>query len=488
MAPQSQSVRTVRFALRTSFLLAASCAVAAPLVAQQQEGASKPPKYQFLRQNEDWSSFRAAEGADVFDRVKHIDLSDDGDVWVGFGGRFDTRFEAWDGFGFGATTPGNQDAFLLTRALAHADLHVGRSLRFFVEGKTAQVLGRDQLPGLRRGLDQDSLALQQAFADYYVLSGDENGDGSLRIRAGRQMFLFGTQRFVSPLPWANTLRTWDGISALYRTGPWEVQGFASWFVPVQKRDFNDSNEDLELYGVYATRKPGKGERGYDVYVLGNTRPNVTVNGTSGNERRHTLGLRTWGSAGRLGDGALDAEFEGAYQFGEVGDNGVTAWSVTGVLGYRPDEWRWQPRFFVGVDAASGDAQNGGHVQTFHQLFPLGHAYLGLADAFGRQNIFAVQIGSQLKLAKATKLQLVAHTFRAVESADGFYNVGGGRARAGQLGGRELGHEIDLLVNHKVNRHVSLYGGYSYLFSGSGIGATGPDEDQSFFYLGAAAVF
>lgn len=486
MAFQLRTV-SVLFGFRSAFVAAALTAAAAPLAAQDPGGSSRP-RFQFLRQNEDWSGFRAGADAGPLDRFKHVDLSDDGDVWIGFGGRFDTRFEAWDGFGFGATTPGNQDEFLLTRILAHADLHVGRRLRVFVEGKTAQVLGRDQLPGLRRGLDQDSLALQQAFVDYFVVPGDERGDGSLRVRVGRQMFLFGTQRFVSPLPWANTLRTWDGISAQYRTGPWSINGFASWFVPVQKRSFNDSNDDLELYGIYATRQPTDGGRGYDVYVLGNTRPNVAVNGTTGNERRRTVGLRTWGGAGRLGDGALDAEFEGAYQFGEVGNNGVTAWSVTGVLGYRPDEWRWAPRFFVGVDAASGDARTGGHVQTFHQLFPLGHAYLGLADAFGRQNIFAVQVGTQLKLAPATKLQLVAHSFRAMESADGFYNVGGARARAGQLGDRELGHEIDLLVNHKVNAHVSLYGGYSHLFAGSGIGTTGPDDDQSFFYFGAAAVF
>ena len=484
MSPRTQVARS----LRSLAWLAAACAIAVPLGAQDAGQQSKKPKQQFLRQNEDWSGFRAGSDASVFDKVKHIELSDDGEVWVGFGGRFDTRLEVWDGFGFGATTPGNQDDFLLSRILAHGDLHVGRDLRFFVEGKTAQVLGRDELPGLRRSLDLDTLDLQQAFADYYVLPGDDKRGGSLRVRAGRQMFLLGVQRFIGPLPWANTLRTWDGISAEYRAGPWSIQGFASYFVPVQKRDFNDSDDDLELYGVYATRTPADGERGYDVYVLGNTRPNVTVNGTTGNERRHTIGLRTWGTAGRLGDGALDAEFEGAYQFGDVGSNGVTAWSVTGVLGYRPDDWRWSPRFFVGVDAASGDSRVGGHVQTFHQLFPLGHAYLGLADAFGRQNIFAVQLGGQLKLAPTTKLQLVGHAFRAVESADGFYNVGGGRARPGQLGSRELGHEIDLLVNHKVNAHVSLYGGYSYLWAGDGIGNTGPDENQSFFYLGAAAVF
>lgn len=465
----------------TARLLAALFSVAPALLAQGD--AATPPARKFLRQDEDWSRFRAGEGASWFDRMKHVDLDDD--VWIGFGGRFDTRFESWDGFGFGAQAPGNQDSFLLTRALGYADLHVGSRLRFFVEGKTAQVLGRDDLPGGRRALDLDTAAVQQAFVDYQLWADD---DSSLRVRVGRQMFLFGKQRYVSPLPWANTLRTWDGASAVYQAGAWTVQGFASWFVPVDKRDFNEANEDLELYGVYASRAPSGDGAGYDVYALGNTRPNVDANGTTGDARRHTLGARIWSGLGDGLGGALDGELEGAYQFGSVGDDGVTAWSATGVFGYRRDDWSGAPRFFVGLDAASGDRQVGGHVQTFDQLYPLGHAYLGLADAFGRQNIFAAQLGGQWRLGPATTVACTAHAFRALETSDGFYAVSGARARPGQLGDRELGYELDLLVKHKVDAHLSLYGGYSYLFAGSGIAATGPDEDQSFFYLGASAVF
>ncbi|MCB9886718.1 MAG: alginate export family protein [Planctomycetes bacterium] len=283
------------------------------------------------------------------------------------------------------------------------------------------------------------------------------------------------------------LRTWDGVSARYDAGPWSVTGFATWFVPVQKRSFNDSDDDQEFYGVYATRAPQADGRGYDVYVLGNSRPNVTVNGTTGDERRYTVGGRTWGALGAFAGGKVDGEVEGAWQFGEVGNADVSAWSIAAVLGYRPDDWRWSPRFFCGVDAASGDERQGGDVETFHQLFPLGHAYLGWADAVGRQNVFAVQAGAQLALTPSTSLQVVGHSFRLIERSDALYNVGGGVARTG-LGGREVGHEVDVLVNHKIDRHVSLYGGYSHLFAGDGIAASGPSEDQRFLYLGASVVF
>lgn len=481
---RTSASRAIAFLAATA---AAVCLSQGPASAQSEDGPATRAKFQFVRQNEDWSRFRASVDAGLIDRLKHLRLDDDGDVWMSLGGRVDTRAESWDGFGFGATTPGNRDTFLLSRAIAHADLHVGTGVRFWIEAMTAQVLGRDALPGRRRSLDLDTAALYQAFADVRLVGGDADGDGALTLRVGRQTFLFGAQRLVSPLPWANTLRTWDGVSARYDAGPWSVTGFATWFVPVQKRSFNDSDDDQEFYGVYATRAPREGGRGYDLYVLGNTRPNVTINGTTGNERRHTVGGRTWGALGTFAGGKVDGEVEGAWQFGEVGNADVSAWSVSAVLGCRPDDWRWSPRFFCGVDAASGDDRPGGDVETFHQLFPLGHAYLGWADAVGRQNVFAVQVGAQMELTPSTSLQVIGHSFRLLRRSDALYNVGGGAARTG-LGSRDVGHEVDLLVNHKVDRHVALYGGYSHLFAGDGIAASGPSEDQRFLYLGASLVF
>ena len=441
----------------------------------QQEPPPRP-RTQWLRQNEDWSRFRAGEEADAFDRLKHIDLDSEGWAWLSVGGRVDARWESWDGFGFGAQ-PSNQDSFLLSRAMAHGDLHFGDRFRVFVEGKTSHSTSRN-LPGGRRGLDVDTFEVQQAFADWNVFSDDEQ---SLRVRFGREQLLFGAQRLVSPLPWANTLRHWDTISADYTNGPWAVKAFYAQFVPVRKRRFNEVNDDIELYGVYATRRPQPGGRGLDLYALGNTRPNVTVNGTTGNERRTTVGFRSWGPLPALGEG-FDGEVEAAYQFGEIGNNSVTAWSGTGVLGFRPDVGELKPRLFVGVDAASGDSRTGGGVGTFHQLFPLGHAYFGWADVQGRQNVFAVHVGASAKLTPKTIVKAVAHTFRKLERNDAFYFVNGAPSAA-QPSGREIAQEVDLHFKHAINSRAHLYGGYSYVFAGDGL-----REDVSFYYLGAGWTF
>jgi hypothetical protein len=113
-------------------------AVFAAHASAQQPPPPTPPATWPLRQHEDWRHFRAGGSDCPLDRLKHIELDDDGDVWLSFGGRADARFEAWDGIGFGARTPGNSDTFSLTRITLHADVHLGEHVRAFVEGRTAQ--------------------------------------------------------------------------------------------------------------------------------------------------------------------------------------------------------------------------------------------------------------------------------------------------------------------------------------------------------------
>ncbi len=452
-----------------------ACALPGAAWAQDSTPASERPAFSFLRQNEDWSKFFEAENAESwFDRIKHIQLSEDGNIWLSLGGRLEARYESWKNFGFASP---NDDSFVVSRLLAHADLHIGESFRFFLEGKTAQATDRD-LPGGRRTLDLDTIDLQQAFVD---IEFDVEG-GKLRLRPGRQMLLFGAQRLVSPLPWGNALRTWEGITAEWTDGPWTITGLATVFVPVDKTDFNTPDDDLTLYGVYAQRKPVDGQPGLDLFALANERPNVTINGTTGSEDRVTLGTRVHAKRGRL-----DYEVEVAYQTGEVGDQDVDAWSVASQLGWKPEGWSGSPRIWVGLDAASGDDASGGDVGTFHQLFPLGHAYFGFIDAIGRQNIIDTSVGGQWSLDEKTSVGIGLHYFRLMETDDALYNAGGAAYRTG-FDDSEVGTEIDLTANHKVDRHTQVYGGYSRFLAGDGLASTGPDEDVDFFYFGLRTTF
>ncbi len=445
------------------------------------------PSYKFLRYAEDWSNFdpeAVPEGEGEFwDQIKHVKLNDDGSFWASFGGSARLRAESWDNFGFAEP---NDDTFLLGRVLAHADIHAGENVRVFVEGKTAFMPGDRDLPGGRRTLDVDTAAVQQAFVDVRIPGGD---DLTFTARVGRQEFLFGKQRLVSPLPWANTLRSWDAARVIAKFDRWQLDGFYSRFVPVQQYQFNDWQPGQDFYGVYAAGKVGDEEKPFDLdlYVLGLSKEMAAFNGTAGEEDRITVGARF---AGKIPDSAFDFDVEAAYQFGDVGSADIAAYMFASQLGYTFTLADVKPRVFVGFDYASGDDSPGdSEVETFNQLYPLGHAYNGYMDFIGRQNIVDLSAGVSFKPCDNTTVKLAGHWFWRASSDDALYNAGGGVLRAGSLGSEEeVGQEIDAVVTHKLNRHTTIEGGYSHFFAGDFLEESGTAEDVDWLYFQISYIF
>ena len=454
--------------------------------AQPMPSTPELPGYKLLRQDEDWSKFVETPGGDTFDPLKHIQLGDKN--WFSIGARIEARDENWDGFGFGGLSPTgvpikNSDNFFLSRMLAHADLTAGEHLRAYVELMTAQSTDRD-LQGGRRITDMDTFAFQQAWFEF---RDSKNGE-KLRLRAGRQSFGFGNQRLISSLPWANTLNRWDGFTAQWNQRNWTVNALLTKYVPVDKTEQNEPDYDRSLNGLYVTRAPEPSVPGLDLYLLDTTRPDVAINGTApGDERRHTLGGRSWGTFAERGDW----EVEGGWQVGEIGDADVNAWFLTGLAGWKLDTESLSPRIFAGIDLASGDRNPGGDVETFYQLYPLGHLYLGYADTVSRQNIAAAHVGASIKPGSATTVTLTLHTLNLMSDQDAIYQLNGSVSRSAPAGGFDsthIGEELDLLVQHRLYRHLDLYGGYSHVFTGDAVAETGEADDIDFLYLGMIFTF
>ncbi len=454
--------------------------------AQQEEPPAPPPaieikrpKFNFRRYKEDWSGLKDAPESqltDPWDSIKYVPLSDDGNIWASFGGQLRIRGENWSGFAFGAPAD-SSDTFVLLRGLVHSDIHFGEDVRAFVEIKSALSSNRD-LPGGKRTLDVDSLALQQAFVDVNVPTGD---DAKLTLRAGRQSFMFGKQRLVSPLPWANTLRAWDGVSAIVEVGDWNIHGFWTQYAPVRKYDANTSDAQTQFFGAYATGKIPNTQLDVDVYFLGLKKEDaVTFNGTTGPEDRYTVGGRTWG---KIADTGFDYDIEGALQFGEVGSGDIGAFMVATEIGYTPADWSGSPRFKLGLDYASGDDAAGGDVGTFSHLFPLGHAYFGYMDFVGRQNIIDISPGVTFKPMDNLTASATGHLFWRAETADALYHAGGGVVRAGALSSaEEIGSEVDFILKYTVNRNMTSVLGYSHFFAGDFIEESGSSDDMDWIFF------
>ncbi len=439
------------------------------------------PTYGVLRWQEDWSVLRdRTPTADLWDPIKYVPLNEAGDWYASFGGQYRMRFESWNNFNAGGVPADrdDNDSLLLHRILLHGDFHFGEHVRVFLQGKSA-LANDDELPDARQNLDKDSLDLQNAFIDLMF----DAGDAHVTLRAGRQELLFGKQRLVSPLDWANTRRTFEGGSVIVKYGDWTITPFAVEPVPVKRYEFNDTDNEVLFFGVHATGKTFVPGVSSDLYYYGlDVDRNVTFNGTTGEEERHTLGGRLFG---KFGDTGFDYDFEGAYQFGEVGGADVSAFMIGSEVGYKFGDFWGAPRVFLGFDYGSGDDAPGGDVETFNQLFPLGHAYLGWIDFIGRQNIIDVTPGVTFVPFEKMLVTVQAHFFWRASDDDVIYNAGGApRAAAFASDEREVGQEIDLLIKYQWDVHTALFFGYSHLFAGDYLHEATPaaDEDIDFTYF------
>ncbi|MHC4808455.1 MAG: alginate export family protein, partial [Planctomycetota bacterium] len=145
---------------------------------------------------------------------------------------------------------------------------------------------------------------------------------------------------------------------------------------------------------------------------------------------------------------------------------------------------WEPRVGLLYDYASGDRDpTDGIHGTFNQHFPLGHAWLGYLDLVGRSNIHAIK--TQLKVKPSQKVTAWAdfYTFFADQDRDALYSAGGTPTRraAGGAGSHTFGHELDLAMKISLDVHTNVLVGYSYMWPGGFISATGSDEQPSFAY-------
>ncbi len=434
------------------------------------------PAYQTLSFDEDWSFLAHPTGEPGrFDAIKYVPLSETGQVWASFGGQVRERLEGWDGFNFGAPAGSDtDDVLLLSRIRAHADLHLGRHLRFFAEGRSALSTKTD-LVARNRKLDIDEIDLQNGFAELDF----DAGTVATQLRGGREELLFGRQRLVGPSNWSNTRRGFEGTTLRVASDRVVATGFWTKPVIVQKNDFNRVQN--QFYGIYTTVKQ-LGRHNVDLYWLGLGRDAATFNGTTGHEARQTVGSHAFGSFGQPDTWYYDAEV--AYQTGELGSADIRAFMGSSILGLKAELAGATPAFELGFDYASGDDDAGdGEVGTFNQLFPTGHTYFGYIDLVGRQNIISTHGTVMFDLPLGATGQLDGHYFWRAQDDDALYNAGGAVVRAGNLGGsNDVGAEMDLTIKRAFSRHTLVTLGYSHFFPGRFIEQSGPDQHIDFGYL------
>jgi len=162
-------------------------------------------------------------------------------------------------------------------------------------------------------------------------------------------------------------------------------------------------------------------------------------------------------------------------------------------GYRANKWLNGDlilRSWLLMCALTGNTgREGGGVQTFNQLYPLAHAFLGIADVIGRQNVISPSLGVIVKPMSRTKLGVRGYAFWRASTDDAVYGASGAPMRAGSAGSAsEVGSEIDVWLDHRFDRHWTGLAGYSHFFAGEFIEQSGAHQDIDFYFVQAQYTF
>jgi hypothetical protein len=331
------------------------------------------PAPMFNRWQEDWSVLAdPAVPREPLDGLKYIPFAAGGQTdWLTLGAQLRERFESNEEPGFGIT-PGQGDAYVISRLEGFADVHAG-PVQGFVE------LQSDFAPGKRTitMVDADNLDLEQAF----VALVEPLGEGVLKLRVGRQQFAFDLQRFVSVRDGPNVRQSFDALWGDYEIGPWRIIGYYS--QPVVNRDvrpFDDySSGHNQFYGLRVERHVFGGQE-LSAYWSRFTNDSARYLTVSGIEQRDVWDGRFAGHAR-----GYDWDVEGMGQTGAVGSDRVAAWAVGSRSGYTVQPWPWSPRLGLQLDAASGDGRPGDRtLNTFNPLFSNGY-YVSLSGYTGYVN-------------------------------------------------------------------------------------------------------
>lgn len=381
------------------------------------------------------------------DQLKRMHVGDCATLDVG--GQYRMRYHNEHNMrGFGLT--GNDDSFLLYRTRLFGNLQVGDDFRVYAEALDAVSNYERFAP---RSIEENRADMLNLFVDVRLW---ENYRGALTFRGGRQELLYGSERLISPLDWANTRRTFEGYKLMWAGEKWNVDAFYTRPVIVNKTHFDSPSYQQEFFGAFATYKAIKNQT-VDLYWIGfnnQLAPN--------NFHYDTLGGRWLG--------AHDAwlwELEGGMQFGDntlPSDHWATFATIGG--GRKFDRCDWKPTLWVYYDYASGGAARGAGT-GFNHLFPLAHKYLGFMDLFGRSNIDSPNVLLTMQPHEKLKVLLWYYYFFLEDGRDTPYNINMTAFNAANApASRDLGHEIDTIFTYTVNARMDVLFGYSHFFAGN----------------------
>ncbi len=338
---------------------------------------------------------------------------------------------------------------------------------------------------------------------YIEIAGEANRSVSGFVRVGRQEIVYGSRRHFHKSPYHPGGRAFDAARGRLNVGKASLE--LSYMLADRPQDFTVTLGDGTEVN---TRGRGDhlayGDIGYVFHPAAELHGAVIVQGLgarASDTTRDRFFIMPGGRlTGELAKG-LDYEFEGWLQRGNDRDLDMRSWMAAGAVGYvAPVSLRPGARLHYEIhsgsactgDPALGEPCGNDEHRDFDQLDGARHLYRGWMDINAGSNLRDLAVHTFMSPTDGLKLTAVYHFMQLHAAAGRWYNLSGestwGTGWDPTNTRNTLGHEIDLLIDYKPWKYLTMRPGYSVFIKGPAARRLLPPDAMHFVYLWFIAEF
>lgn len=390
---------------------------------------------------------------------------------ISFGGEIREQLRVYQNISFGDVKTGarDHDIFIWQRYFFHADLRLNKNLRIFGQLNSNQVNFKDNVSP---ETEHDDLGILQGFIDLQM-----NLPMVVQVRLGRQEFSFGAERMMGLRDGPNIRQTFDGARITTKLKKATGDFLIAQPVSYQPGIFDNlRNKAVTVYSTYWAIPVTK-KSTLDLYYFGHRIEGLKFAGDTATENRHSFGLRFSNSTSPF---YYDAE--AIFQFGKFGDNRISAWQISSIVGYRWNGVALKPRVQVREGVISGDrVADDGIINTFRPI----SARPPVNDLLpaGPANIVIVTPEAEITVHKGLTLILRYMAIWRLTGTDGMYS-GDVKTLTRQADngttvyGNSIATGIVTDIAYIINQHFNVGFTGGHFFAGNYVINTGKGENNS----------
>lgn len=427
----------------------------------------EPPKLKIVRAEENYSYLKDKDTnpyeSDIFDVLKLIPLSKNKAFYFTLGGEFRPRGEffinrAWE----------EEDVFYYSQRLSlHTNIQLSKYVRVFGEFYHGFTSHEPEI------VEYDLIDWHQGFVE--VKLPFKKNTMHLSLRFGRQELGLGAARLVGLREGPNIRRTFDLARTIYHYKSTTAQIFYGKEVRPSFGAFdntfslfNETAPNPKLWGAYVQFSIKKISGKNELYYLGFHSKNAAFADITGEEIRHTIGLRRFGAIKKW-----KYNTELIYQFGALDGNTISAFNFETDWHFVFEGTKWEPNIGLKLDFSSGDFFSGDNqLNTFNPMF-VNPAIYSLSGLITPVNLISIHPSLTLTPVKNLRVYIDFGWFLRTSLNDGLYQPPRfvRRTNSGATE-RYIGSQLGFEIDYELNRHIMFMLDFSYFFPGDFIHQTG----------------